>query len=279
MTMQNSDPGDLSLDESRVVTPTGWSMSLLRRVRQSRTGFSRYVSRCVCAIAGTSRSQYLPPGTDLFPLPLPYPDAHRNTGESPVMQTARQRQRLALQTSLNVLVLAMNFVYNGRQVPRSVQHAWRHPNASQAVVLRRLEMFSRSWARDSTGVSFSSSRKGPTQCGQLRDVLRCAFEVHKGLDPYGQQGPRSFGGSAPRMCPLDAAKLKFGEGLGQFPLAQWLPAGLALALLEPKTIKQLLADPTNWHWPPTDDLRPSVLVPLMAKLAAALASSSWTTPS
>ena len=71
------------------------------------------------------------------------------------------------------------------------------------------------------------------------------------------------------MCPLDAAKLRFGEGLGQFPLAQWLPAGLALALLEPKIIKQLLADPTNWHWPPTDDLRPSVLVPLMAKLAAA----------
>ena len=133
---------------------------MIRLARGTRTPLGRLVGRVACAVAaGGCRDDGLG-CTDLCPLPLPAPWVFRRRDSPTRGATSRERQRVALALTQNLLVIGLNYLYADRWCRMPLSPLWRQPNKVQRQSLDHVKLLAESWARDSAGVSFSSSRKG-----------------------------------------------------------------------------------------------------------------------
>ena len=138
----------------------------------------------------------------------------------------------------------------------------------QRDAIGRLRVLAGSWARDSDGVSLSSSRKGPMLAELVQRVEERAQDILAAVDPYCVGAPRALR-SVLRPNGVDPSRLKFGPQLGGFSLARWLSPPLGLALDEPAVLRHIGANESRWAWPPTSDLKEGDLIGLFEKLSGA----------
>ena len=116
-------------------------------------------------------------------------------------------------------------------------------------------------ARDSAGVSLSSSRKGPMLGELVQRVEERAPDILAAVDPYCVGAPRALR-STLRPSGVDPSRLMFGAQLGGFALERWLSPPLGLALDEPAVLRRVGANASRWAWPPTSDLKEKDLIGL-----------------
>ena len=108
-----------------------WAAALPRWVAKSRTLFGAML--CKSFLSPASR-RGTAPSSATFPLPLPHLGLFAGSG--PGLSSARWR-RLRLRRVLHVLVLGLNFVYEGLR-PLQFDLLWREPNAHQRSAYDRL---------------------------------------------------------------------------------------------------------------------------------------------
>ena len=234
--MPRSSPGCGPSDQfSATISFRGWSAALPRWVIKSRSPFAALLAATFSSPA--SRWGAAPPSAT-FPLPLPCLGLFEASG--PRLSKASWR-RLRLKRVLHVLVLALNYAYEGlRFLPLDL--LWRVPNAHQRQAYDRL--MRHLVACDSRAERFPlpPGRSGPESLARLLHLEKFSQVLFE--HGYGCAGPPSerLGAEVqPNLCdrpelrpyrPLDTSRLKL-TGQGLWEAEPWLQGPLWLPFVEP----------------------------------------------
>lgn len=215
-----------------------WCSTLLKRVLNSRTSFSKFVKTTLHA----DRSCRLAPDRALFPLPIPKCGLFED-----VRVGSRQRRKRAFGQAFHIVVMALNFWHaDFKFIP--VDALTVHPSSKQREVLLRVRNLCKAFGNSLEEISIpESGRRSSTLVALLADLSD--FVTWEGLS--GDAYFRGFPGDVDDPCepavvpvdrsraeqlepyrPLDPSCLKI-TGSASWNPQEYLSDALWLAYVEP----------------------------------------------